>query len=81
EYLLANSSVSLAVDEPWPPLRRVLARGQSVPLTDADLPGGVQALLDRLRRRYLGPHSALPTADWQAFRITPHTFTAWQGLI
>lgn len=81
EYLLSNANVSLTIDEPWPPLRRVLARGHSIPLADADLPGGLNALLDRLRRRYLGASSSLPAADWQAFRIIPHTFTAWQGLM
>lgn len=80
DYLLANPSVSLAIDEPWPPLRRVLARGQALPLQNADLPGGLKGLLNRLRRRYLGPDSPLPAAQWQAFRILPASLTAWQGL-
>ena len=81
EYLLANPSVSLSVDEPWPPLRRVLVRGQALPLQKTDFPGGLSALLDRLRRRYLGPAGVLPSTTWQAFRITPETLTAWQGIL
>jgi DNA-binding IclR family transcriptional regulator len=81
EYLLANPSVSLSVDEPWPPLRRVLVRGQAFPLRKTDFPGGLPALLNRLRRRYLGPNGALPSTTWRAFRITPETLTAWQGIL
>lgn len=80
EYLLVNPKVSLAIDEPWPPLRRVLARGQAFPLQKSDLPGGLNGLLNRLRRRYLGQNSTLPAAHWQAFRIVPNSLTAWQGL-
>ncbi len=80
EYVLANPSVSLAIDEPWPPLRRVLARGQALPLQNSDLPGGLKGLLNRLRRRYLGQNSPLPATEWQAFRILPDSLTAWQGL-
>jgi DNA-binding IclR family transcriptional regulator len=80
EYVLANPNVSLTVDEPWPPLRRVLARGQAFPLHKSDLPGGLNALLHRLRRRYLGPSGSLSSAEWQAFRITLDSITGWQGL-
>jgi DNA-binding IclR family transcriptional regulator len=79
-YVLANPNVSLSVDEPWPPLRRVLARGQAAPLQESDFPGGLAGLLERLRRRYLGAGGRLAQTTWQAFRITPATFTAWQGL-
>jgi DNA-binding IclR family transcriptional regulator len=80
DYVLANPNVSLSVDEPWPPLRRVLARGKAAPLRDADFPGGLVGLLERLRRRYLGVGGRLTQTAWQAFRITPEAFTAWQGL-
>jgi DNA-binding IclR family transcriptional regulator len=80
EYVLANPNVSLSVDEPWPPLRRVLARGKAIPLRETDFPGGLSGLLERLRRRYLGAGGRLTQTTWQAFRITPATFTAWQGL-
>ncbi|MCS7060601.1 MAG: helix-turn-helix domain-containing protein [Anaerolineae bacterium] len=80
EYVLANPHVSLTIDEPWPPLRRVLARGRAVLLQHTEAPGGVDALLSRLRRRYLGPGSVLPATTWRAFRIVPDTLNAWQGL-
>ncbi len=80
DYVLANPSVSLSIDEPWPPLRRVLARGRALPLQAADFPGGLPALLERLRRRYLGPAGRLVSTAWQAFRITPQTLSAWQGI-
>jgi hypothetical protein len=79
-YVLANPNVSLSVDEPWPPLRRVLARGKAAPLQESDFPGGLAGLLERLRRRYLGAGGRLAQTTWQAFRITPATFAAWQGL-
>jgi DNA-binding IclR family transcriptional regulator len=78
EYLLQNPIVSLTVDEPWPPLRRVVARGQAEPVE----PGGAIDLGDLLRRmshRYLGQ-------TWQsnvierAFCIRPDTLRGWQGL-
>lgn len=80
EYVLANPRVSLTVDEPWPPLRRVLARGRAVPLKQADLPGGFPALLNRLGRRYLGAGRAVPLKACRAFRIAPDAFHTSQGL-
>lgn len=76
DYVLANPSVSLTVDEPWPPLRRVLARGQALPVHVSEVP----RLLQRLRRRYLGQRSPLPEVEWQAFRITPDWMSGSQGL-
>lgn len=80
DYVHANPRVSLTVDEPWQPLRRVLARGSAAPLRLKDVPGGLSGLIERLRRRYLGPSGALPAAEWQAFRITPDSLVGWQGL-
>lgn len=78
-YLLRDPSVSLTVDEPWPPLRRVVCRGQARPIPpDAlDLP----ALVQRLARRYLGQvPPALAAQVQSAFRIQPETLRGWQGL-
>ncbi len=81
DYVLANPLVSLTIDEPWPPLRRVLARGRALPLQGSELPGGLNGLLNRLRRRYLGQNSTpLSPTEWRAFRITPESLTAWKGL-
>lgn len=76
DYVLANPNVSLTIDEPWSPLRRVLARGQAISLQKTQVPD----LLRRLRRRYLGQHNSLPEVEWQAFRITPEWMSASQGL-
>ncbi|MBN1991861.1 MAG: pyridoxamine 5'-phosphate oxidase family protein [Anaerolineae bacterium] len=82
-YLRENTSVSLTVDEPWPPLRRVLVTGSAQPVADNTLAGGVAGLRERLVTRYLG-QGANPTAmqqmQWQAFRITPQKIIGQRGL-
>lgn len=77
-YLRLNPNVSLTVDEPWPPLRRVTCRGLAEPL---DPPFDLPALTGRLARRYLGQ----PPAGWMdqaegAFRIHPEPLRGFQGL-
>ncbi len=80
-YLQANPRVSLTVDEPWPPLKRVTAWGEAVLLPPGDLPGGVASLLERLSRRYLGyPLSPAHAVEWQVFRIQPQRIRGWRGL-
>jgi DNA-binding IclR family transcriptional regulator len=81
-YLQQNPAVSLTVDEPWTPLRRVVARGEAIRLREQDYPGGIQALVTRLRRRYLGESFALrgKGRSWQAFRIQPSSLRGWRGL-
>lgn len=76
EYLLQNPNVSLIVDEPWPPLRRVTGRGLAEPVADSF---ALDPLLLRLSRRYLG-QDAPPAAVLRAFRIHPETLRGWQGL-
>lgn len=79
DYLLRDPSVSLTVDEPWPPLRRVVCRGQAqeIPLDQVEL----ASLVQRLARRYLGQvPAALETQVQRAFRIQPETLRGWQGL-
>jgi DNA-binding IclR family transcriptional regulator len=82
EYLRANPQVSLTVDEPWPPLRRVTARGTAHPLGEQALPGGLPAILDRLSRRFLGQalNPSVTTKPWDAFRIQPESLRGWRGL-
>ena len=77
-YLRQNPNVSLTVDEPWPPLRRVTCRGLAEPL---DPPFALPALADRLARRYLGqPPAGLVDQVEGAFRIHPDTLRGFQGL-
>ena len=77
EYVLANPRVSLTVDEPWAPMRRVSAMGHAT-LAD-QVPGGITALLNRLSQRYLG-HDHNSKLPWQAFCIQPESVKGWRGL-
>lgn len=81
EYLLKNPSVSLTVDEPWAPLRRVVVQGQAVALDPQDAGMDTAGLLQRLARRYLGrAYPAQANRVQRAFRIEPHYLRGWQGL-
>jgi DNA-binding IclR family transcriptional regulator/nitroimidazol reductase NimA-like FMN-containing flavoprotein (pyridoxamine 5'-phosphate oxidase superfamily) len=81
EYLLQNPSVSLTVDEPWPPLRRVVVRGQAVPVEMQPGSTETEDLLKRMARRYLGHAYPGPFGQVQrTFRIEPEYLRGWQGL-
>ncbi|MFO7632962.1 MAG: pyridoxamine 5'-phosphate oxidase family protein [Caldilinea sp.] len=82
EYLLENPQVSLTVDEPWPPLRRVSARGSAMPEYDGD-DLRLKNLLARLSRRYLGKNAAASLAPQveRSFVITPQSLRGWQGML
>jgi DNA-binding IclR family transcriptional regulator len=82
DYLLTNPHVSLTIDEPWPPLRRVSAQGLARPLENNDLPGGISATLNRLSHRFLGQPLGPDMADrpWRAFCIHPDQVRGWRGL-
>lgn len=76
EWVMMNPAVALTVAEPWPPLRRVLARGPAQLLAPDALPGGLAGLYRRLSARYLGAaaETAAPVsagAGWRAFRVAP----------
>jgi DNA-binding IclR family transcriptional regulator len=84
-YVRENGRVSLSVDEPWPPLRRVLIVGQAEPVANDGLPGGLTGLRQRLAARYLGQGALAQagyqdTAGWLAFRVTPEKISGYQGL-
>jgi DNA-binding IclR family transcriptional regulator len=82
DYLLANPQLSLSVDEPWPPLRRVIVRGRAQPVEPDDLPGGLPAFLEGLSQRYLG-QAARPDLQAQvarAFRVDAESVSGWRGL-
>lgn len=77
-YLRHNPNVSLTVDEPWPPLRRVTCRGVAEAVAD---PANLPVLAGRLARRYLGqPAPGLIGQVECAFRIVPETLRGFQGL-
>ncbi|HQE91430.1 MAG TPA: helix-turn-helix domain-containing protein [Anaerolineae bacterium] len=73
DFVTQNPAVALSIDEPWPPMRRILVRGQAQPLLSASIPGGIAGLCTRIHARYLGapPSGDVPPAAWKAFRIPP----------
>lgn len=82
DFVLANPAVSLTVDEPWPPLRRVTARGRAEPLAiPADSPK-LDELVQRFTARYLGRAERSRAAGRvsSAFRIQVDHLVGWQGL-
>lgn len=80
DYVQENPNVSLTVDEPWVPLRRVVVSGCADAL-DAP-PAELNRLLQRMTRRYLGRPAAPGMAGQvqRAFRIRPQSLRGWQGL-
>jgi DNA-binding IclR family transcriptional regulator len=76
DFVTQNPAVALTIDEPWPPMRRILVRGQALPLAAESIPGGIEGLCARLNARYLGaPVQSIdvdePRTAWKAFRIPP----------
>ncbi|MEN4012003.1 MAG: pyridoxamine 5'-phosphate oxidase family protein [Chloroflexota bacterium] len=83
EFLRANPEVSLTIDEPWPPLRRVTARGKAVALPYEKDDPRLSALISRLSIRYLGEASLAPASGQvtDVFQIQPETLRGWKGLL
>nr|BAL54961.1 hypothetical protein HGMM_F22C05C07 [uncultured Chloroflexota bacterium] len=81
EYLLNHPQVSLTIDEPFLPLRRVSVKGVAYP-GYAPPDARLDQLLIRLRRRYLGQNlaAALPLQVERSFVIVPSTLRGWQGI-
>ncbi len=74
DFVTQNPAVALTIDEPWPPLRRLLVRGQARVLVPESIPGGIEGLRARINARYLGApvqSGDVPSAAWKAFRIPP----------
>lgn len=82
EYVLANPLISLTIDEPWPPLRRVTARGRAEPLPIAAASPELENLVQRFTARYLGQQQRGRAAGQvkSAFRISVEHLNGWQGL-
>ncbi|MEW5961349.1 MAG: pyridoxamine 5'-phosphate oxidase family protein [Chloroflexota bacterium] len=84
-YVKENKRVSVTIDEPWPPLRRVLITGRAEPVSEVDIRGGLAGLRRRLAVRYLGKGAETEAAlkqveGWEAFRILPDKITGQRGL-
>lgn len=82
EFVLANPTISLTIDEPWPPLRRVTARGRAEPLPISAASQELEQLVQRLTSRYLGQQNRARTAGQvnSAFRIFVDRLNGWQGV-
>lgn len=81
EYVQKNPQVSLTVDEPWPPLQRVVVRGAAEKVEDFS-ESEKQDLLNRMTERYLGSQAAvlLQQQVQSIFRIKPDSIKGWSGL-
>lgn len=84
-YIGENPRVSVTLDEPWPPLRRVFLTGQAEELDPSRIPGGLEGLRRRLAVRYLGRGAdrqpeLSDTEGWAGVRIRPERIHGRQGL-
>lgn len=81
-YLQDNPRLSLTIDEPWPPLRRVSVQGRAETLDEAAARQLLPGLQRRLLRRYLGAtqHPALDERQGSLFRIWPDKMHGARGL-
>ncbi len=85
QVVAETGRVSLTIDEPWPPLRRVFVVGHATIGPKPELPGGLTGLRQRLAVRYLGQGAdqqpELSEVDgWTAIQITPQRISGQQGL-
>jgi len=79
EYIRLNPHVSLTVDEPWTPLRRVVARGQAIDIKEHNS-AQLEALVNKMTRRYLGYEAPeLVSQVRSAYRVAPEYLRGWQG--
>ena len=82
EYVRQNPEVSLTIDEPWPPLRRIVAQGQAVRLHWQPASPELGRLVARLSQRYLG-EPELATKSGRvigAYRVVVENLRGWKGL-
>lgn len=82
EMMAAVNSLrsTLFADEPWPPLRRILARGLCWPALQRDDPR-LNRLLEHLSRRYLGRNTPLTLQIERSFLVTLQSLRSWQGTV
>jgi hypothetical protein len=85
QYILQSPHVSLTIDEPWVPLRRVTCRGKCTPLPDSQHKwdqDNLERLVNRLVQRYLGQPASreLITRVERAYWIEPENMKGWRGI-
>ncbi|PKO10033.1 MAG: hypothetical protein CVU40_07415 [Chloroflexi bacterium HGW-Chloroflexi-2] len=81
DYIRKNPQVSLTVDEPWAPYRRVVMRGSAKEVLNVDIDTRT-TLLSKLSKRYLGqdtPQRFINQVE-TVFTIFPETLRGWVGL-
>jgi DNA-binding IclR family transcriptional regulator len=84
-HLAENPQVSVTLDEPWPPLRRVFLSGTASEVAPEQIPGGLGGLRRRLATKYLGRGAEgrpelVDTDGWTAIRLDPDRIRGQQGL-
>jgi len=81
KYILQNASVSMTVDEPFPPFRRVVVDGKAVALPFTQQDKALIQLIRKMAKRYLGQFSeGLTTQVDGVFRIIPDQVKGMHGL-
>ncbi|MBI9044821.1 MAG: pyridoxamine 5'-phosphate oxidase family protein [Anaerolineaceae bacterium] len=84
-YISENPNVSITIDEPWLPLRRISARGIVVEEVQAiqELENeSLTELVERMTARYLGQDGRVLTDQIETvFRIQPEQIKGWHGLV
>lgn len=81
DYIRKNPQVSLTVDEPWAPYRRIVTRGSAKEAQNMDIDTR-STLLSKLSQRYLGqdtPQHFINQVE-TVFTINPDTLGGWMGL-
>jgi len=76
-YVRAYPRITLLIDEPWPPLRRVRVEGEALP---CPFPEGTDGLIARLIHRYRVDWP-LPRYNLETFRILPERMEGQRGLM
>ncbi|MFP3914285.1 MAG: pyridoxamine 5'-phosphate oxidase family protein [Actinomycetota bacterium] len=84
-HIAENPRVSVTLDEPWPPLRRLFLSGRAEEVPPSEIPGGLEGLRRRLAVRYLGQGAdrqpeLSEIEGWAGVRITPDRIHGRQGL-
>ena len=84
-YLERDGRVSLSIDEPAAPYRKVLVKGTAELVERPNVGGRWVTIANEMSYRYLGPHGPdylVPTLNeprWLFF-VRPVTVTTWQGV-
>lgn len=84
-YVGENPQVSVTLDEPWAPLRRLFLSGAATVVPDREVLGGLKGLRRRLAIRYLGQGAEsqaelMDTDGWAAVQIIPDRIHGRRGL-